>query len=197
VSSIVFRCSLCGQVYDAPSTFAGRTARCRTCGHHQPVVGPEPPPAKPSVYSPAPIPIPSSHPTSAPPRPRREAPDGWAPALRGAASEHSQVQGLAVILLLLSTADLLMTFTLLRAHRAFVESNPIAQWFFVRWNMMGMALFKFGVIGGVIALSELIERRRPGYGRFVLLVGCLGAAYAVVKGLSLYTGHARGDLQLD
>ncbi len=62
----------------------------------------------------------------------------------------------------------------------------MAQWFFARWNMAGMALFKFGVMGGVIALGEIIERKRPGWGRFVLGVGCVAAAYAVITGLRLY-----------
>ena len=64
----------------------------------------------------------------------------------------------------------------------------MARWFFARWNMAGMVLFKFTLIGGVIALSELIERHRPGWGRFVLLVGCLGAGYAVYQGLRLTLG---------
>jgi hypothetical protein len=81
-----------------------------------------------------------------------------------------------------------MTFALLRANPAAFESNPVARWFFARWNMVGMVLFKFSVIGCVIALSEFIERRRPGWGRFVLLVGCVGAGYAVYQGLSLYMG---------
>ena len=45
-----------------------------------------------------------------------------------------------------------------------------------------MVFFKFSIIGGVILLSEIIERKRPGWGRFVLLVGCIGAAYAVFTG---------------
>jgi hypothetical protein len=158
------------------------------------VVGPPEPPDEPTVYAVSPGARRPDRPRPGPARPR---PEGWAGALRGAVAESSQVQGLAVVLLALSVADLLMTFTLLRAHPAFIEGNPVARWFFHRWNMAGMALFKFGVIGGVIALAELIERRRPGWGRFVLLVGSVGAGYAVWKGLALYTGHARGELGLD
>jgi hypothetical protein len=100
------------------------------------------------------------------------------------------VQGPACALLALSAADLFTTFTLLQTSTAFFESNPVAQWFFARWNIAGMVLFKFSIIGAVIAISEFIERRRPGWGRFVLLIGCLGAAYAVYKGWSLYLSHA-------
>ena len=52
--------------------------------------------------------------------------------------------------------------------------------------MTGMVFFKFSMIAGVILLSEIIERNRPGWGRFVLLVGCIGAAYAVFTGGRLY-----------
>lgn len=197
---IVFRCALCGQIYRAPSVFAGRKARCRDCGHEQQVVGPLAPPEEPTVYGV--LPGGQAEPSRGlearvEGRASRRSGEGWAGALRGALAESSQVQGLAVFLLLLSVADLLMTFTLLRAHPSFVEGNPVARWFFHRWNMAGMALFKFGMIGGVIALAEVIERRRPGWGRFVLLVGIVGAAYAVWKGLGLYIGHARGELRLD
>jgi hypothetical protein len=55
--------------------------------------------------------------------------------------------------------------------------------------MAGMTAFKFSIIGGVIALGEIIERRRPGWGRFVLLVGCAAAAAVVWHGFRLYMGH--------
>jgi hypothetical protein len=106
--------------------------------------------------------------------------------------EPSRVQGLAGLLVILSGADLFMTYALLRTSPRFFESNPLAQWFFVRWNMAGMVAFKFSIIAGVIALAEVIERRRPGRGKFVLLVGCLGAVYAVIVGLRLYLGHGAG-----
>jgi hypothetical protein len=85
-----------------------------------------------------------------------------------------------------------MTYALLRAGRGVYEANPVARWFFARWNMAGMVGFKFAIIAGVIALAELIERRRPGRGKFVLAVGCLGAIYAVAVGLRLYLGLGLG-----
>ena len=100
--------------------------------------------------------------------------------------ETSQVQGIGAWLVALSAADLLMTFVLLRKSPAYFEANPIAQWFFAKWNITGMVFFKFSMIAGVILLSEIIERNRPGWGRFVLWVGCIGAAYAVFTGGRLY-----------
>jgi len=110
-------------------------------------------------------------------------------AWSGGAIEQSQIQGLAVLLIILSAADLLMTVTLLRASPRFFEGNPLASWFLAHWNIMGLVMFKFGILGGVTVVSEFIERRRPGWGRFILLIGCVGAAYAVYTGLNLYMGH--------
>jgi hypothetical protein len=56
--------------------------------------------------------------------------------------------------------------------------------------MAGMVAFKFGVIGGVIAVGEFLERKRPGRGRLVLMVGCVAAAIVVWHGLRLYLNHA-------
>jgi hypothetical protein len=91
-------------------------------------------------------------------------------------------------LLVCSGADLLVTASLLHRHPAFYESNPVAHWFFARWNLAGMVLFKFSLVGLAIALSELIERRRPGWGKVILWLGCAGALYALSKGLRLYLG---------
>jgi hypothetical protein len=134
-------------------------------------------------------PLPTPPPQLEPARARKTLTFGWAARHRFSIFEESRVQGIACGLLALSAADLFMTCTLLRTSPAFFESNPVAHWFFARWNVTGMVLFKFSIIGVVIVISEFIERRRPGWGRFVLLIGCLGAAYAVYKGFDLYVGH--------
>ncbi len=60
-----------------------------------------------------------------------------------------------------------------------------------------MVFFKFSIIGGVILLSEIIERKRPGWGRFVLMVGCLGAAYAVFQGGRLYLASENAPMHAE
>ncbi len=100
----------------------------------------------------------------------------------------SQLQGLSLCLVALSIADILMTFALLRNDESYYESNPVAGWFFARWNMAGLVAFKFSAIAGAIALGELIERRRGGLGKLVLAVGCAAAAAVVWHSLRLYLG---------
>jgi hypothetical protein len=130
-------------------------------------------------------PAPAVPPASIPEPPARS----WLRAAIGASAlEASRLQGPSVCLLALSAADLFVTFTLLQKSHAFYESNPIAMWFFQRWNMAGMVFFKFAMIGGAIGLGEIIERHRPGWGRCVIYVGCAAAVYAIWKGLDLYLG---------
>ncbi len=188
-ATIVYRCPSCRQSHSVAAQLVGRRARCRNCGHVGRIAEAGAPGSEPSVYQLAgpPLPTPPPEPTAWTPRAPRQG--VVSKAWSGGAVEESQIQGLAVLLIVLSAADLLMTVTLLRASPRFFEGNPVANWFFAWWNIYGLILFKFGILAGVIVVSEFIERRRPGWGRFVLLIGCVGAAYAVYTGLKLYMGH--------
>ena len=108
--------------------------------------------------------------------------------IRESALGTSQLQELSLCLIALSIADIVMTFLLLRTSHTYYESNPVAGWFFTRWDMTGMVVFKFAAIAGAIALGEMIERRRPGLGKLVLLIGCMGAAAVIWHGLRLFLG---------
>jgi len=88
-------------------------------------------------------------------------------------------------LLFFSFLDILMTWILLSRSPRVVESNPIAAWFFVRFNMVGMIVYKFGIIGVVILIAEGVEQLRPGRGRFVLRLGIAAAAAVVVYSATL------------
>lgn len=188
-----FSCSQCGELFNSDRNLIGRRVRCLTCGLIQRIaVAREVSSAAPGSYELAPALSRSLCPPhekySPPPtsrsshRPR----SAWLQHVRPWIFETSQVQGIGAWLVALSAADLLMTFVLLRKSPAYFEANPIAQWFFAKWNITGMVFFKFSMIAGVILLSEIIERNRPGWGRFVLWVGCIGAAYAVFTGGRLY-----------
>ena len=57
-----------------------------------------------------------------------------------------------------------------------------------------MAIFKFSVVGFVVVAGEIVERHRPGLGRFVVLIGCLRLhATVVCYGLSLAFGEIAVD----
>lgn len=104
------------------------------------------------------------------------------------------VEGLALPrecawLVLLSVADLITTYALMRHGVGAYEANPIANWWFARWNIAGLAAFKFAAIGCVVTIAEYAERRRAHRGRVVLWVGIAATAAVFLKGLSLYARH--------
>jgi Domain of unknown function (DUF5658) len=104
--------------------------------------------------------------------------------------EKSRIQALGVCLIAISMLDLLLTYVLLNSSAEVYEANPVAQWFFLRWNILGMTLFKFALVAVVIAASEIIERRRPGLGRLVLVFACVAAGAVVYQGMTIFTGLA-------
>jgi hypothetical protein len=192
-------CARCGQTLTVASDLVETRIKCEACHYIQPIpesddysLDGQPVESESSTYALGRVSDQASSPAV------RPLPDAALPEvekarrLRWHGDFHdgaSHVQGLSVGLLLISAADLLMTFTLLQKSPAFYESNPIAQWVFVRWNMAGMVMFKFSLIAFVIVLGEIIERRRPRLGKAVLLLGCLATAYAFVHGFRLYMGH--------
>ncbi len=100
---------------------------------------------------------------------------------------RSQIEMLAFCLIALSMLDLLTTYALLRSYNECYEANPVADFFFKRWNILGMTLFKFSLVGVVIAACEIIERSRPRWGKVVLVFACLAAGAVVVKGMQIFT----------
>ncbi len=88
-------------------------------------------------------------------------------------------------LLVLSAADIFLTHALLRQGQRFYESNPLADWFFQRYNIAGLVAYKFLIISVVIIICEFVERRRPGLGRLVLQIGIVAAGGVVVYSLYL------------
>lgn len=117
------------------------------------------------------------------PEPKRTA--RWSILLR----EPMRLRQEAFWLVVVSLLDLFMTYDLLRRGGPFYESNPVAQLWFERWNMAGMTAFKFLVFGSVIALSEVVERHRPGRGRLILRFGILLTAAVVIYSVRLALTH--------
>ncbi len=99
--------------------------------------------------------------------------------------DRSQVELLAGCLVALSLLDLLTTYVLLQNFADCYEANPVANYFLNRWNILGMSLFKFALVAGVVAMCEIIERCRPRLGKLVLVFGCVAAASVVLQGVHI------------
>ena len=120
----------------------------------------------------------------------------WPRWLRAYTHERSRLQWWILLFLLLSIADLVVTCTLLNASPHFYESNPLPNWFFKRWNIAGMAFFKFATVAFVVIISEFVERRRAGSGKFVLILGCVVTAAVVGYSINLYMKYKELPLLL-
>lgn len=185
-----FPCEWCGLIVIAPAIVAGGRGRCPHCG----AVQQAPRGAAPEPYTlvePPPTAIPAPEPSPAPaPLPTRSF---WRDFFHETARRGSVLEAEILALVLLSVADLLTTHHLLRAHPKFYESNPIAQFVLLRWDIAGMTVFKFSVVAFVVVVGEVVERRRPGLGRFVILTGCLASGLVVLQGMRLAFGHLGGE----
>ena len=71
--------------------------------------------------------------------------------------------------IVLSTLDLLLTSLIL--HLGGRELNPIAHAVLVQWDLTGLTIFKFMMVGLVLCLCEAIGRLRWSTGRAVAWVG--------------------------
>jgi hypothetical protein len=73
---------------------------------------------------------------------------------------------------ILSIADLILTFNLLRVNRAAYESNPIAARCLEQFGWGGLTAYKAGAVLIFISATALIARRRPTVGAGVVTFGC-------------------------
>ncbi|HEV8062143.1 MAG TPA: DUF5658 family protein [Gemmataceae bacterium] len=108
-------------------------------------------------------------------------------------SDKSHIEKLGFCLIALSIFDLILTYFLLCSYSADVyEANPVAEWFLMRWNILGMTFFKFTLVAVVIVSSEIIERHRPRWGNYVLTFACMAVGLVVYQGLQLYSDLTLG-----
>ncbi|MBP3955882.1 hypothetical protein J8F10_11355 [Gemmata sp. G18] len=76
------------------------------------------------------------------------------------------------VFVLLSAADWVFTFTLLRTHPSAIESNPLAAACLEQYGWNGLAVYKaFGVLALILSVV-LILRRRPVVAAGVVTFGC-------------------------
>ena len=95
----------------------------------------------------------------------------------------------AIVFILVSVGDLLMTYTLLWRSLRIYESNPIAGWILDRWDIPGITAYKFGLVSFIILIGEVIERYRPRLGRWILVLGIVAGLYAITVGYRLLLEH--------
>lgn len=95
-----------------------------------------------------------------------------------------------LILVIVSTLDVVMTYTLLtRGDGGFTESNPFAGYFLDRWGMAGMAYFKASMTLLVCVITQIVARQNSRLARQVLELATLIVAAVVVYSVWLHFRH--------
>lgn len=74
---------------------------------------------------------------------------------------------------LLNLCDIVATWALLRRNTGFVESNPIARWFFHGWGINGMVYFKLSMVAVVVIIAQVVARKNEPLARTLLVFGCI------------------------
>jgi hypothetical protein len=206
--NLAIPCARCGRIFTIAEQLGGRKIRCQSCRQVQRIpIFPTTPIDEQTAAYPLARELPKATSTTTPQLgglaqqspfaiSRQSRRTRWHRAVRATVGEASLLEFESLALITLSVADVLVTYALLRRGPAFYESNPVAQWFFLRWNIAGMAVLKFSAMGLVIVIGEIVERHRPGWGRVLLLVSCLVTAAVVWYGLRLLFGHADNGVPL-
>src|SRR5437868_15457445 len=88
-----------------------------------------------------------------------------------------------IIFLLLSGADLFLTWQLLRQSGGqFYESNPVASAWLATYGWIGLIIFKVAMVAMIGLLAIYISLYRPRTSNFILVFACL-----VTGGVVLYS----------
>lgn len=126
-----------------------------------------------------------------PPSPPSRHDDGWRRALR-AWLVHRPLEHETALFLLVCALDLFMTYVLLR-RGGFRESNPVADWFLMRWGFSGMIGFKFATAAIVTVIAQVVAEKRLRTGRWLLRFGTLIVAGVVIYSLGLFLQQQYGS----
>lgn len=88
-----------------------------------------------------------------------------------------------LIFVLLSLMDLVLSISLLSHFGEEAELNVIAAWFFVNYGLVGFALFKIGLVSGIVVLVENIKKHNQLYATLLYTLGQIVTGLAVLLGL--------------
>lgn len=95
-----------------------------------------------------------------------------------------------MLFVFVSALDIFATYILLRDGN-FVESNPIAQFFFNRWGMKGMIYFKLGMVAGICTIAHVVSLQRPEWAQRLLWFASAVVTIVVVYSVMLLVRHGR------
>jgi hypothetical protein len=101
----------------------------------------------------------------------------------------------SALFLIVNVLDVMMTYLMLSdvpepdGRAMFYESNPVAHWFFVKWELSGIVVLKFTMVAVVEVIAQIIAIRRLQLGRRLLEFGTLVVALVVLYSMYLLLTH--------
>jgi Domain of unknown function (DUF5658) len=100
----------------------------------------------------------------------------------------------SALFLMVSVLDVVMTYLLLtlsgtEGGATFYESNPIARYFFLRWNVWGIVYFKFANVAVVEIIAHIVATKNVVVARRLLDFGTLVVATVVIYSMLLMVSH--------
>ena len=100
------------------------------------------------------------------------------------------------LFIMASALDLFMTYLLLvysggpDGEVTFYESNPLARYFYDRWDHYGLVCFKFGIVAFVAVNAQIIAAKRPRAAQLLLNFATVLVACVVIYSFSLLVRNA-------
>lgn len=109
--------------------------------------------------------------------------------LLNGATQELQFQSETCFFILVNVLDFYMTYVLLNTNG--IEANPVAAYFHRNWDFAGMLAFKLVSVAIVCVIVQVVAKRRPSAGRFVLWAGILIVGAVVIYSALLIRGQFR------
>lgn len=86
-----------------------------------------------------------------------------------------QLQRQSLVFIVVNFLDIFMTWRLLmiasQGGARYYESNPLAKFIIDHWGINGMIYFKFGMVGFIILLTQVIATKKLELAKWVLNLG--------------------------
>ena len=72
-----------------------------------------------------------------------------------------------------------------------MEANPIANYFYERWEFAGAIAFKLAIVAFVTVVAQIVAIKKIQTARALLIVGSIIVGCVVIYSINLYFQHYR------
>ncbi len=94
------------------------------------------------------------------------------------------LQNQTTLFILINTLDIFMTYILMQFGAN--EANPIANYFFQKYNIKGMIFFKLMIVAAVCVIAQIVATKSIGKGKNLLTLGSILVGAVVIYSVLLF-----------